>query len=969
VLLALGAALLLAAWPLRKGLVERDTILFGVDTATSQKPWAGLFDTAVQNPELSDQGVVFYPAYVHVSRRWRAGEVPLWNPLLYAGAPLLANPQLGVLDPQVLALVALESLGGRGLFDRGFAFLAWLRLAAAGLGAYLLARELGLRKSGAALAAITFGGSGFLIVWLNHSLGHVAPLLPWVLLGAERSRSWRGVAGTATALALAILGGHPETAFYVGACAGIWSLAILRRDREHGLRALAGLALGTLLAAASLVPFAEYLAHSGALLARRLIERPTLDLVALGALLIATGIALAFRASLASESAAPGGRAWLRAVGVGGLLLAAALLLSWSPSAALVLAPDLLGSPLHHPEVALSAANAIEASRSLEPWRGEGSYLEAACSWIAAVPLVLALAAILSPAPASGALRRRGVAAWLGVIALLLAIRTPGLSELHALLPLVGHGAIARLAVVSALLLGLLAGEALDSAPRPARFASVALIGLFAALWPRGGSDLAPRPEDAIADPPDGLVGLVEGPPPVVTSGTLTFAGWLHRDLPDAQLSTKLARWNGSEWVAFDHIVPTYSSPLAEQDAAQIEEAPQGARAWKAYDVDVRYLMNGTWRMSLELRNEEGGLLGSRDLAFTQVVRPRRWPPLSLALLAASLGLCAFAPLRPSRAFVALFLGLPLLQSVRLAEGFHPTVPSKPTPLAGAFASPTSTLPALKFRATRTEAWLGSELGALRFLSDPGILPPSTGMVSGVRSADGYDALDPASFDAYRAFALKPGVHPLLGFTASGADLDAPAFRLLGVGALLASHALEHPGWKVAASPGSAAGSTEVYVHAPLDPPPRAFVVGRARKLSEVAATPQALAAAGFEPFEEVLLDDPAVWQPSAPLRSWSVDSIEWADERVAVRATLDGDGLLVLTDQHFPGWRVEVDGEPREILVADAIFRGVPLGSGTHEVVFTYRPLSARFGAWISALALLATCACALTGRASTRA
>lgn len=963
--LALAIALVLAAWPLRKGLLEPDTILFGVDTATAQKPWAGLLDTAVQNPELSDQGVVFYPAYVHVSRRWRAGEVPLWNPLIYAGAPLLANPQLGALDPQVLALVALEALGGRELFDRGFAFLAWLRLAAAGLGAYLLARELGLRRAGSALAAITFAGSGFLIVWLNHSLGHVAPFLPWVLLGVERARSWRGVAGTAAALALAIFGGHPETAFYVGACVGIWSLAILRRDRAHGLRALVGLALGTLLAAASLVPFAEYLAHSGALVARRLVERPPIDLVALGALVIGTGIVLTFRAALAAQGSKAPSKTWLlRAIGVGGLLLAASFLIEWPPQVALMLAPDLLGSPLPRLEDPASPSSAVA-----NPWRGEGSYLEAACPWIAALPLALALAALLSPAPANGAMRRRGVAAWLGIAALLLALRTPGLSELHSMLPLVGHGAIARLAVVSALLLGLLAGEALDSAPRPARFAAVALIGLMAAVWSQGGERI-PTPSEAQPDQPDGLVGLVEGPPGRVTSGVLPFAGWIHPGLPAETLTTKLARWDGREWVPFDHAISTYADPTAEPGNVAFPGAPEGARAWRAEAVDVRHLASGAWRMSLELRGDGGAVLGSRDLAFTTVSRPRLWPALSLILFGASLVLCAFAPTRPGLLWVALMLALPLLQSLRLAEGFHPVVRSHVRIPADVLClNPLFDGPALKFQTTRTEEWLARELDGRRFLSDPGILPPNTGMVAGVRGADGYDALDPASFDAYRAFALTPGVHPLLGFTASGADLDSAAFRLLGVGALLAEGPSEHPGWKRAAPPGDASNQPEVSIHVPDEPPPRAFVVGRARKLADVAATPQTLAAAGFEPFEEVLLDDPTAWRPAEPLRSWSVDSIEWADERVAVHATLEGDGLLVLTDQHFPGWQVEVDGEPREILVADAIFRGVPLSSGKHQVVFTYRPLSVRVGAWISALALAATLACALRARASTRA
>jgi hypothetical protein len=366
--------------------------------------------------------------------------------------------------------------------------------------------------------------------------------------------------------------------------------------------------------------------------------------------------------------------------------------------------------------------------------------------------------------------------------------------------------------------------------------------------------------------------------------------------------------------------------------------------------------------MSLELVDDAGGVLGSRDLAATTVVRRRAWPRASLALLVASLLAVLLAPARPRRAWLLLLLGLPLAQSLRLAEGFHPAVRRSGPPAPDGTAG---------FWATRTEEVLARELGPRRFLSDPGLLPPDTGMVRGLRGADGYDALDPASFDAYRPFVLASGVHPLLGFTASGADPGAPGFRLLGVGALVTHVPLRRPGWRVAAQPGGGEGveSAEVFVQVPQAPPPRAFVVGRARRLADVAASPAALAASRFEPFEEALLEDPSAWQPAQPLRSWSVDGVDWDDERVAVRVRLEGDGLLVLTDQHFPGWEAEVDGEPRGILAVDSIYRGVALTTGEHEVVFTYRPASVRWGFLLSALAALATLALALRGRAATSA
>jgi uncharacterized membrane protein YfhO len=76
------------------------------------------------------------------------------------------------------------------------------------------------------------------------------------------------------------------------------------------------------------------------------------------------------------------------------------------------------------------------------------------------------------------------------------------------------------------------------------------------------------------------------------------------------------------------------------------------------------------------------------------------------------------------------------------------------------------------------------------------------------------------------------------------------------------------------------------------------------------------------------------------------------------MRARLNGDGLLILTEQDFPGWNVYVNGVKKEVLTADMIFRGVALEAGEHEVVFRYEPRSIRCGLWISGLSALAIAA-----------
>ena len=49
--------------------------------------------------------------------------------------------------------------------------------------------------------------------------------------------------------------------------------------------------------------------------------------------------------------------------------------------------------------------------------------------------------------------------------------------------------------------------------------------------------------------------------------------------------------------------------------------------------------------------------------------------------------------------------------------------------------------------------------------------------------------------------------------------------------------------------------------------------------------------------------------------------------------------GLLVVTDQYYPGWHAVVDGVEKPIVRANYLFNAVPLEAGAHKVVLYYRP------------------------------
>ncbi len=159
-----------------------------------------------------------YPMRAAIRRMLAAGEWPLWNPWMLAGAPLLGAWQLGLLYP--LSWLTLALPPGLGLdVDRALHGVILIGGAMA-LGNARFAGSL-LRPSRAALAsAALIAGAG--VTWGHIYAGHVSfhaawAWQPWVLALALRATrthdrlAWLGAVGC---FGLGLLAGHPQVVTY-----------------------------------------------------------------------------------------------------------------------------------------------------------------------------------------------------------------------------------------------------------------------------------------------------------------------------------------------------------------------------------------------------------------------------------------------------------------------------------------------------------------------------------------------------------------------------------------------------------------------------------------------------------------------------------------------------------------------------------------------------------------------------------
>ena len=248
-------------------VIEKKYLIPG-DILLNFYPWKALAEGQIpHNPLLSDITGCVYPWMAAIKKSLLQFDFPLWNPYAYSGSPLAGNQVSAAFHPFNLLLYFMPVPDAATLFP-------FLRLFIAGMGGFALLKSWKLSSSASLLGSTLFCFCGVHISWLsNYPEISVTMLIPWIFLSIDKIACQGSMKWWVVLVLLSVvqfLGGHCETSFHLYAWAIPFFFFSLYRGKTQnsidmkimlsrtGLFVLAGI-FSLGISAFQLFPFLEYL--------------------------------------------------------------------------------------------------------------------------------------------------------------------------------------------------------------------------------------------------------------------------------------------------------------------------------------------------------------------------------------------------------------------------------------------------------------------------------------------------------------------------------------------------------------------------------------------------------------------------------------------------------------------------------------------------------------------------------------
>jgi len=906
-----------------------------------------------RNPALSDQCTVFYSWFHYTAKMLNQGELPLWTPHALGGAPYMGNLSTAIFYPLNL-LIAVMPL------NDFFLVQSLIKLVAAGIFMYLFLRILGLRFIYSLFGGMVYSLCGYTVLWVISHLTSVSVLIPALFYATEvylKRRDGPSLGWITILLSLQFLGAQPETSLCMVTAWGIYTLFRIRNtsglfSRAGALQLIYLIPAGLLsigLVLFQLWPFVEYMVRSYGLYIREQSAEavslyggsdPLLSFKGVVAgMVLAASVAVCFRLFRKGNKPLS---ALLAGVIAGLALLAgikAGFMVGLKPHILIQAFPDLYGNPLQGVRTAGGAAYP----------EFNGGYAGILCFMLAMIGWI--------------ACWKRSPVRLLGVLFLLSFGAVHGIPffvQFVRALPGFELTQPGRIISVTAFAVSALSAFGLDylirRVPAPGhgfraawRVLGVVIVAGFAVFqwgWDLVEPDLLPGGKEESAQ-------QIEGP---------VSAGRIHLDTPrpgqgfEAKKGIQIRGTAGVGVTNISCYLSGLSTASMDLDGTRVQpfECTVAMDRFEegAYSLGIKYTSS--------LDGQE-----QFDVIPVTVTHAKGITQKDLIVFVLSAGVLALLFLTALPVKVRLSLAL-LMTLVDLS-------------LFGASYNCT-TEPDQIFPDTWVTDFLSSQEGVFRILPENVILQPSTNYIYEYQILRGYDGLELPEYNLLLDLLKKDLWVDIHHYNSQTLDYESPVLDLLGVRYIVSLDDLSGiPGLE-------RIRDNEVKIFENTEAMPRAFIVPHWINTDELSRLLNEDLAAALEYLKAALTIKEFDFEKEATSRDRFIQFVakhfnfrEWAllEEEVDCRGggtgdveittysndyisfdvDMRGEGLLIFTENYYPGWIALVDGKETEILRADVTFKAIPLTEGKHEVELTYSPESFYVGIYVALACLVLLC------------
>lgn len=258
--------------------------------------------------------------------------------------------------------------------------------------------------------------------------------------------------------------------------------------------------------------------------------------------------------------------------------------------------------------------------------------------------------------------------------------------------------------------------------------------------------------------------------------------------------------------------------------------------------------------------------------------------------------------------------------------------------------------PELLYPKTEVTTFLQNNSQSFRYMiTHHDLLPSNLQTIYGLETVDGAGPLFPENYNRMTGginFAKSLETLPHFARTINFTNYSSPAINLLNIKYVLSLEELKSSSLKLVLQ----SGKINLYENSEVLP--RVWIAKKPLNISSPVEVLKTMNSLPFSPRDEVIVSD--TFPANLSFTSEEKEVMEFSGNSQLISIKTRGDGILVFSEQYYPGWKGFVDNKETNVFPVDSDLIGLVLPPGEHRVKLLYSPESFKIGLRISLMSLV---------------